>query len=152
MPSKEIIQANGLVESQLPPHLRKGRGGSKLFLNSNNDYDPTKIYIAAGETLTAYKPLYISDDGKAYLADNINHPAQAISITPGEANSVIEIAITGYEITVTETYDPGKVLYLGDKEIAITPDVNSGKIYQKIAIVKSNNVIFVSIDNAYFIE
>lgn len=152
MPSKEIIQANGLVESQLPPHLRKRRGGNNLVINNGSSYDPSKIYIAVGETVTAFKPLYISDDGKAYLADNVNHPAQAISITPGEANSVIEIAITGYEISVSETYDPGKVLYLGDKVLAITPDVSSGKIYQKLASVKSNNVIFVSIDNAYFIE
>lgn len=152
MPSKEIIPANGLVESQLPPHLRKRRSGSNLVINSNNNYDTTKRYVAVGEMVTAYKPLYISDDGKAYLADNINHPAQVISITPGEVNSIIEIAITGYEITVSESYYPGKVLYLGDKEIVLTPDVSSGKIYQKIANVKSNNVIFVSIDNAYFIE
>jgi len=151
MPSKEIIQANGLVETQLPPHLRKRRGGSSLILNNNN-IDQTKIYITAGEVISSGKPIYISVDGKAYLSDNINHPAQAISITPGGANSVIEIAITGYEIAVSDTLDIGKTIYLGDKVLTLTPDVSSGEIYKKVGIVKSNNVIFVSIDNACFIE
>lgn len=151
MPSKEIIQANGLVEAQLPPHLRKRRGGNSLVMNDNN-IDQTKIYITAGETISSGKPLYISEDGKAYLADNINHPAHAISITSGDANSVIGIGITGYEIAVSDTLDISKTIYLGDKVLTLTPDVSSGKIYQKVGIVKSNNVIFLSIDNAYFIE
>lgn len=153
MPSKEIIAANTIVETQLPPHLRNKQKGSKLIINSNNNAnDDNKIYIAAGEIIGALKPIYIGNDGKAYLADNISNPAHAISVTAGNVNALIEIAITGKEIVVSNTMDVGNKIYLGNEEIITIPEITSGKIYQKLGIVKSSSVIFVLIEEAYIIE
>lgn len=103
----------------------------------------SSIKIIAGETITAFTPVWVSS-GKLYLASS--NPAEYIALEAGDAGSEIDVVRLG---VVNHSFTSVGDLWLNAGAASNTPQIESGKYLQKLGKQETATRAFIDIQTAY---
>jgi hypothetical protein len=112
MPDKILAGPNSIVESQLPSYLRSRNRNYKVSQSTTNSESQKFTFeVIAGSNLQQGDPVYISSDGKAYLADN--RECQFICLSLTSAGYLTKLSNSGELIINGKNFTIGGEIYLG---------------------------------------
>ena len=115
-------------------------------LEDIDEYLHTRLRYQAGETLTAYVPVYLGTDGKLWKAQAavLKLPCVGVTMDAGNADDYVRAVRVGPMVNPAWSWTPGSLLYVHTTAGQLTHTKPSA-FSQEIGIAQSATEILVNI-------